>query len=78
MANGTITTVTARGFGFIRPTKGGDDVFFHRSVLEGSAFEQLRRGDPVTYNLGTDRHRPDRRAVMVRRDTDTDAAHGRS
>lgn len=78
MANGTIATVTARGFGFIHPTRGDDDVFFHRSVLEGMAFEQLRRGDLVTYTLGTDRHRPDRRAVTVRRDTDIDAAHGRS
>lgn len=78
MANGTIATVTARGFGFIQPTRGGDDVFFHRSVLEGIVFEQLRRGDPVTYTLGTDWHRPNRRAVTVRRDTDSDLARGRS
>ena len=49
MAQGTIKTITDRGFGFIRPADGGEDVFFHRSALNGVTFEQLRQGDRVSY-----------------------------
>lgn len=54
MANGTIKTVTDRGFGFIQPENGREDVFFHRSALVGVAFEQLRQGDHVTFNAEND------------------------
>jgi CspA family cold shock protein len=48
MANGSIKTITERGFGFIRPDNGHDDVFFHRSALVDVSFDQLRQGDRVT------------------------------
>lgn len=54
MANGTIKTVTDRGFGFIQPENGREDVFFHRSALVGVTFEQLRQGDHVTFNAEND------------------------
>lgn len=54
MAEGTIKTITDRGFGFIRPQDGGDDVFFHRSSLVGVAFEQLRQGDRVSFSSEAD------------------------
>ena len=67
MADGTIKTlVTERGFGFIIPEGGGgQDLFFHRSDLESGAFEQLRVGDRVTYELGTDERRGTTKAVHV-------------
>lgn len=54
MATGTIKTITDRGFGFIRPEDGREDVFFHRTALVGVAFEQLRQGDSVTYTAEID------------------------
>jgi CspA family cold shock protein len=38
-----------RGFGFITPDAGGDDLFVHVSVIVGS--ESLQRGDRVRYTV---------------------------
>lgn len=66
MAQGSIKTITDRGFGFIRPDDGGEDVFFHRSALAGVAFEQLRQGDRVTYQPEADPRGKGPRAADVR------------
>lgn len=70
MADGTIVTLNERGFGFVRPALGGGDIFFHRSVLDGVSFEDLRLGEAVTYTVGADRHRSGVRATAVRRSED--------
>jgi len=55
MATGTIKTLTDRGFGFITPENGSEDVFFHRSGLAGGAdFDRLQQGDRVTFNAAND------------------------
>jgi CspA family cold shock protein len=41
--------VADKGYGFIAPSGGGPDVFFHRSTLEDGAFEQLREGQVVSF-----------------------------
>src|SRR5207302_11077421 len=48
---GTIKRIVRdKGFGFIAPDDGSDDVFFHRSRLGPSAqFEDLREGDQVVF-----------------------------
>lgn len=51
MAQGKIKRLTDRGFGFI-DAGGGDDLFFHMSSVDGIAFEQLREGQAVTYDVG--------------------------
>ena len=66
VAQGTIKTITDRGFGFIRPTDGGEDVFFHRSALNGVTFEQLRQGDRVSYTSDTNSRGKGPRASDVR------------
>lgn len=66
MADGTIKTVTDRGFGFIQPANGQDDVFFHRSVLVDVTFEQMRQGDRVTYTAENDPRGKGMRASDVR------------
>jgi len=52
MQQGTIARVTDRGFGFIKPDDGGDDLFFHATTVQGIEFNELKEGDPVTYELG--------------------------
>jgi CspA family cold shock protein len=66
MANGTVKTITDRGFGFIQPEDGQSDVFFHRSALVGITLEQLRQGDRVTYTAERDPRGKGMRAVDVR------------
>lgn len=63
MAEGKVKTLTDRGFGFIE-TGDGEDLFFHMSSLQGVSFEQLREGQPVTYDLGQGHKGP--RAENVR------------
>ena len=53
MAQGTIKKlITAKGFGFIAPEDGSDDVFFHTSGIENSSFEELQEGQAVEFVLG--------------------------
>ena len=68
MTQGTIKTIRDdRGFGFIKPETGTQDVFFHSSSVEGSGFDQLREGDRVEFTEGTDPRNPGRnRAENVR------------
>jgi len=50
---GTIKTIVKdRGFGFIEPDDGGDEVFFHRSKLAPKTyFDDLREGDEVEFQV---------------------------
>ena len=44
--------VTDKGFGFIVPDDGGDEVFFHRSKQAPRViFEDLRPGDEVEFQV---------------------------
>ncbi|MEA2627374.1 MAG: cold shock protein [Candidatus Binatota bacterium] len=44
--------VKDKGFGFIQPDDGGDDVFFHRSSLGASLqFDDLRDGEEVQFQV---------------------------
>ena len=65
MANGTIKTLTDRGFGFIRPEDGQADIFFHRSSLVGASMEQLRQGDRVSFTAENDPRGKGMRAADV-------------
>lgn len=64
MAQGTIKRLTDKGFGFIA-NASGTDMFFHKSAVEGVAFEDLREGEKVSYNEGRGPKGP--RAENVRR-----------
>lgn len=51
MSKGTIKKlVQDKGFGFIKQ-QGGQDVFFHTSVVEGGQFDDLREGQEVEFTL---------------------------
>lgn len=38
-----------KGFGFILPEDGGDDVFVHFSAIDGDGYRNLYEGDRVDY-----------------------------
>ena len=40
-----------RGFGFIS-AEDGQEIFFHRSALEGIDFDALEEGNSVEFNVG--------------------------
>jgi len=50
---GTIKKIVRdKGFGFIVPDDGSDDVFFHRSRLAPKVqFDDLREGDEVEFQV---------------------------
>lgn len=51
MMKGTIKTVTDRGFGFISREGETKDLFFHSKDLNGVAFDDLKVGDVVTFEV---------------------------
>ncbi|MCS6876698.1 MAG: cold-shock protein [Geminicoccaceae bacterium] len=40
-----------KGYGFLRPEKGGPDAFVHISAVERAGLETLREGQRVQYEL---------------------------
>jgi CspA family cold shock protein len=50
MATGTVKWFNAtKGFGFIQPDNGGNDVFVHISAVERAGLSNLAEGQKVSY-----------------------------
>ena len=45
----------AKGFGFIQPADGSNDVFVHATALERAGIRSLNEGDKVSFILEDDR-----------------------
>jgi len=54
MAAGTVKWFNdAKGFGFITPAQGGEDLFAHFSAIQGNGFKTLKEGQQVTFDVTT-------------------------
>ena len=52
MAMGTVKWFNdAKGFGFIEPQEGGEDVFAHFSAIQMDGFRTLKQGGKVSFEL---------------------------
>jgi CspA family cold shock protein len=43
----------SKGFGFITPDGGGDDLFAHFSEIQGSGFKTLKEAQRVSFEVKT-------------------------
>ena len=56
MATGTVKWFNGqKGFGFIQPDQGGQDVFVHISAVERSGLHSLVEGQKINYEVVQDR-----------------------
>jgi len=59
VAKGTVKWFDAKkGFGFITPEDGSDDVFVHHTNIAGQGFKTLNNGQAVEYEVGQGRKGP--------------------
>jgi len=58
MATGIVKWFNAtKGFGFIQPDDGGNDVFVHISAVERAGLSRLAEGQKVSYEVVVDSKR---------------------
>jgi CspA family cold shock protein len=56
MSTGTVKWFNAqKGYGFIQPDGGGNDVFVHISAVERAGMSSLNEGQKVSYEITQDR-----------------------
>ncbi|MBU6397690.1 MAG: cold-shock protein [Rhodospirillales bacterium] len=56
MTTGTVKFFNAtKGFGFIRPDNGGEDVFVHISAVERGGMSAITEGQKLSFDIVQDR-----------------------
>ena len=64
MLEGTVKSwIDGRGYGFIEPDEGGDDIFVHNTDLDGTYV--LMQGQKVEFDVETTPKGPRARTVKV-------------
>jgi CspA family cold shock protein len=54
MATGTVKWFNdAKGFGFITPDEGGEDLFAHFSAIQSNGFKSLQENQRVSFEVTT-------------------------
>ena len=52
MAQGTVKWFNnSKGYGFISPENGGNDVFVHHTAIKGEGYRSLNEGDHVEFDV---------------------------
>ena len=54
-----------KGFGFIEPEDGGNDVFVHITAVKDAGIDRLQDGDRVTYELVENRGRMAAGSIVI-------------
>jgi CspA family cold shock protein len=63
---GTVKWFNAeKGYGFIAPEDGGDDVFVHYSEIQSQGFRTLEEGQQVEFEVGQGSKGPQATAVRA-------------
>ncbi len=66
MATGTVKWFSnQKGFGFITPDDGGDDLFVHFSNILSDGYRSLEDNQKVTFEPGEGKKGPEATAVSV-------------
>ena len=59
MATGTVKWFNAtKGFGFILPDGGGNDVFVHVTAVQKAGLQGLKENQKVSFEVATERGKP--------------------
>lgn len=59
MQEGTVKWFNAdKGFGFISPAEGGEDLFVHFSEIQSEGYKSLDEGQRVSFSVGEGRKGP--------------------
>ncbi len=67
MATGSVKWFNpTKGFGFIEPDEGGNDVFVHISAVERAGMSTLNEGQKISYEIEVDERRGKSSAVNLK------------
>ena len=67
MATGTVKWFNpTKGYGFIQPEEGGNDVFVHISAVERAGMSTLEEGQKISYEVEVDERRGKSSAVNLK------------